>query len=735
MQLNVGDILEDRYKIEAPIAKGGMSTVYRCLDTRLGRRVAAKVMNERYVNDPVFRQRFHREAQAMARINHPNLVGVYDFSSQGQHLYLIMELITGGTLRELLAERGPMPPHAAVAVMREVLKGLDAVHQTGLVHRDLKPDNILISSHHQVKLSDFGLVRAAAHDGDQNSIVGTVSYLSPEQVSGASITPASDVYSAGLVLFELLTGETPFTGESDMEKAFARLDIDVPVPSSQISGVPKLIDELVVSSCSFSPSERFNNASEFLLALEDVAEELQLPDFTVPVPRDGAASRAAEGIIEDDNSAMFTTALTAGEMSENPVDSTTVLPVIGSNEETSILATESAPDFDALNETTTFAPVNSAPRYIPEPVTIPYTPPVTAHNRGKGRLIAWTILALILTIAVAIGGWWFGSGRYGEIPQVIGMERVAAERVLSEAGFSTTSQEAYANDIPVGFAAGTDPQAGGRQVKGDVVTLLVSKGRPRVPDFRGIANYPQILANYTLAAQEGEPEFSSDIPAGEISRVEPEPGTEVLTQSVVTVHRSKGPEPVTVPEVKGQTSPQARTILEEAGFNVIIEKIYDETMTDGKVIKSDPPAGEQAAKGQDITISVSTAVVLPEVVGLDAAEVRSQLEDLGVKVKATKRASSATAAGFSDQAVATLDPPPGTLIDADAAEVTIIVVSRISVPDFVGLSVADAARAARDAGLSLVVASSADDGAIVTKQSPKAGKSVKPGQRITATVS
>ena len=204
MQLAAGDQLEDRYVIDRPIARGGMATVYRCVDTRLGREVAAKVMHEQYVHDPVFRDRFRREARAMAQLSHPNLVNVYDFSAQGETIYLIMELITGGTLRELLNERGPMPPHAANAVMRGMLTGLSVAHAKGMIHRDIKPDNVLIDSDHRVKLADFGLVRAAAeasHSSDQ--IVGTVSYLSPEQVDGSPMTHASDVYSAGIVLFEL----------------------------------------------------------------------------------------------------------------------------------------------------------------------------------------------------------------------------------------------------------------------------------------------------------------------------------------------------------------------------------------------------------------------------------------------------------------------------------------------------------------------------------------------------
>ena len=295
-RLEIGDVLEDRYRIDRPIARGGMSTVYRCVDMRLGRAVAAKVMDERYCDDPIFIKRFSREARAMARLQHPNLVAIHDFSADGEPIYLIMELIDGGTLRELLAEGGPFPVQAATSTLRNVLRGLEEVHSTGLIHRDIKPDNVLITSHHRVKVGDFGLVRATNAEATTNMIVGTVSYLAPEQVTGEEITPASDVYSAGIVLFELLTGTVPFSGDTPMAHATARLNSDVPAPSSRISGVPKLVDALVATATARDPRERFADAGEFLDAIEDICRELDLPTVTIPVPRNAAAARTAPGV-------------------------------------------------------------------------------------------------------------------------------------------------------------------------------------------------------------------------------------------------------------------------------------------------------------------------------------------------------------------------------------------------------------------------------------------------------
>ena len=404
MQLAVGDHLEDRYVIDRPIARGGMATVYRCIDTRLGREVAAKVMHEQYVHDPVFRDRFRREARAMAQLSHPNLVNVYDFSAQGETIYLIMELITGGTLRELLNERGPMPPHAAAAVMRGMLTGLSVAHSKGMIHRDIKPDNVLIDSDHRVKLADFGLVRAAAeasHSSEQ--IVGTVSYLSPEQVDGSPMTPASDVYSAGILLFELLTGRTPFSGETPLAHAYARIHADVPAPSQFIDGVPKLFDELVATATARQPADRFRDAQEFLTALDDVAQALDLPNYSVPAPQNSAAHRAAAeppatGDTGVGNDAATTTVTTT---TDHPATDTAIHPNPG---DYPVSAPQEPPSPPGLQ----------AP---PQALQKPRISPVS-NRRGAGFAI-FVALALVITAGVAVGGWWFGSGLYGTLPPLI----------------------------------------------------------------------------------------------------------------------------------------------------------------------------------------------------------------------------------------------------------------------------------------------------------------------------
>ena len=461
--LSAGTTLDGRYVVDRAIARGGMATVYRCVDMRLGREVAAKVMHEQYVHDEVFRERFRREARAMAQLSHPNLVNVYDFSAAGDEVFLIMELITGGTLRELLAERGPMPPHAAAAVMRGMLTGLSVVHDKGMVHRDIKPDNVLIDTSSLVKLSDFGLVRAAA-DATQSTdqIVGTVAYLSPEQVDGSPLTAASDVYSAGIVLFELLTGHTPFTGETPLAHAYARLRTDVPAPSSKIAGVPKLFDELVATATARQPADRFRDAADFLAALDDVARELGLPDYTVPAPRNAAAHRAAEhpttvraaggaagaaggaGGAAGGAGGAAGAASGAGDAAEQrlfPGDEapTRVAPAArpAQGQERSAARSQwpaaaaraggvaGAAAGGVAAPAPGAAPAAAAPRPVPAQPPAASRPPAPRRavrpvsNRSPLGVALYTLLTIVAVVAVAVGAWWFGSGMYGELPEIV----------------------------------------------------------------------------------------------------------------------------------------------------------------------------------------------------------------------------------------------------------------------------------------------------------------------------
>ncbi len=290
----VGAVLDGRYRVDTPIATGGMSTVYRGLDTRLDRPVALKVMDSRYSGDQQFLTRFQREARAVARLSDHGVVAVFDQGLDGGHPFLVMELVEGGTLRELLIERGPMPPHAVAAVLAPVLSGLATAHRAGLVHRDVKPENVLISDDGAVKIADFGLVRAVAEAKITSTsvILGTAAYLSPEQVGTGDAGPRSDVYGVGILAYELLTGVTPFTGDNALAVAHQRMEQDVPPPSAAIAGVPAQFDDLVRCATARDPAERFADAQDMGDELDAIVEELGLPDFRVPAPRNSAQHAA-----------------------------------------------------------------------------------------------------------------------------------------------------------------------------------------------------------------------------------------------------------------------------------------------------------------------------------------------------------------------------------------------------------------------------------------------------------
>lgn len=386
----VGALLDGRYLVESRIASGGMSTVYRGRDVRLDRPVALKVMDPRYAGDQQFLTRFHREARAIARLKDPGLVAIYDQGDDPAHPFLVMELVDGGTLRELLRERGPMPPHAMAAVLRPVLSGLGVAHRAGLVHRDVKPENVLISDDGEVKLVDFGLVRAIAEAGITSTsvILGTAAYLSPEQVEGAATGPRSDVYAAGVMAFELLTGTTPFTGDNPLAVASQRLDRDVPPPSSVIAGVPAELDSFVARATARRADERFADACEMGEGLESVAEELGLPHFRVPAPKSSAVHTAATVV---HHPAMHRPA-PAGH---NPTRQFTPAPADELPDEPEQRNADE-PEADELDS----PPAQFAGIDIEEFSL--------ARQRARRAVLLWTLAVMVLTGLVAAGAWTVG---------------------------------------------------------------------------------------------------------------------------------------------------------------------------------------------------------------------------------------------------------------------------------------------------------------------------------------
>ncbi|MCV7174669.1 protein kinase domain-containing protein [Mycolicibacterium sphagni] len=401
----MGVLLEGRYRVDGRIATGGMSTVYRGLDVRLDRPVALKVMDARYANDSQFLTRFQREARAVARLKDPGLVAVYDQGLDGSHPFLVMELIEGGTLRELLRERGPMPPHAAAAVLRPVLGGLATAHHAGLVHRDVKPENVLISDDGDVKLVDFGLVRAVAEAGITSTsvILGTAAYLSPEQVSSGTADARSDVYAVGILAYELITGTTPFTGDNPLTVAYQRMDHDVPLPSTVISGVPRQFDEFIAHATARYADARFADAEEMAEDLDAIAHELALPKFRVPAPKNSAQHAAATA---------FHSRPTDDHRPRPPAPAAAPAPPV-------------PPAPPAKNATRQLIrdPQEWQPAEVEDEI-----PAVTAQfagidigefvwerQRARRSLAFWLLIVLLLTAGMAAAGWTLGTNVQGLI--------------------------------------------------------------------------------------------------------------------------------------------------------------------------------------------------------------------------------------------------------------------------------------------------------------------------------
>ncbi len=388
----VGIVLDGRYRVDTLIATGGMSGVYRGIDLRLDRPVALKIMDSRYAGDSQFLTRFQREARAVAKLKDPGLVAVYDQGIDGQHPFLVMELIEGGTLRELLVERGPMPPHAVAAVLGPVLGGLAAAHRQGLVHRDVKPENVLISDSGEVKIADFGLVRALAEAKITSTsvILGTAAYLSPEQVSTGDAGPASDVYAVGILTYELLTGTTPFHGDTALTVAYQRLDHDVPAPSSVIPGVPTQFDGLVRRATTRDPAGRYADAEDMAAQLDAIVDELGLPDFRVPAPRNSAQHLSAQ----IDRGSSGPSAVTETVRPTPPRQHTRELT----------RGPQDWQDDDAPDET-----YGAAGQFAGIDLDEFYW----ARQRARRMLLFWVVAVLVLTGALTAAAWTLGSNLSG----------------------------------------------------------------------------------------------------------------------------------------------------------------------------------------------------------------------------------------------------------------------------------------------------------------------------------
>ncbi|BAW05672.1 Stk1 family PASTA domain-containing Ser/Thr kinase [Nocardia seriolae] len=640
----IGQMLEGRYRIDAPIARGGMSMVFRGVDTRLDRPVAIKVMDPKFASDPQFLTRFELEARAVAKLKHPSLVAVYDQGVDGDHPFLIMELVEGGTLRELLRERGPMPPHAVRAVAEPVLAAIGVAHQAGLVHRDIKPENVLISDSGEVKIADFGLVRAVAEAKitSDSVILGTAAYLSPEQVTSGTADARSDVYSAGVLIFEMLTGRTPFTGDNSLSIALQRVEKDVPAPSRFITGIPPEIDELVAHATAREPMHRFANATEMAGELRRIARELQLPEYRVPAPAESAEHLSAKYRVGP---------TPAPHMPVSPPSR----PIPGAADLTTRLPAD--PPTMQVQPQTQHTRVMTAAREIPPEYRPDYAqqPPGPPNNhgyqsdliedRGKSRrkVIIWLSIVLALAVLLGIGGWWLGVGRYSAVPSIAGMNTDKAVTALKDAGFRTETRDKASDTVPVGNVVGTDPPAGTRVTKGSLVAVLVSSGKPKVPNVQAgqdIQSVNKAIRDAGLTPVDAG-EVGSTAAKGTLAKVDPAPGTVLPANAQVKVYRSKGSQPVKVPDVRGKTEDEAKTALQKAGLTVSSTRDqFDTKIKSGQVIGTDPAAGTSTESGTGVVLIVNSAIEMPNLLGANVSTARSKLQALGLSVTVRQLASN-----------------------------------------------------------------------------------------------
>ena len=609
----VGRILEGRYRIQARIARGGMSTVYSAIDERLDRLVAVKVMSSGLLSDPAFADRFAREARAAAKLAHINTVAVYDQGEDHGNVFLVMELVSGRTLRDLLRERGRLSPAEAVSIMEPVLAALAVSHRAGLVHRDVKPENILLSDDGVVKVADFGLARAVETDGSASRtgvMMGTVAYCSPEQISRGRTDQRSDVYSAGIVLFELLTGEAPYVGDSAMAVAYQHVHSRVTAPSSRVSGIGEELDDLVVRATDSDPAGRPLDAGAFLAELADVRTDLGLPVVPVP-PRPRPNGRQSE---PTGPQAHTTQRLGRGAQVHDTAVGVPPLYGVG-------------------------GPPQGPPTFPPQ------RPPVPGVRKYRRRRVALaTLLVMVLIGAGAVfAGWWFAAGRYARVPVVGGEPRDTAVAALHRAGFDQVTISSVNDDnVPSGAATGTKPAGDSKVRRHAHITLLISLG-PKLytlTDVRGRSEAEARAALDKLPVRVTSSQRASEtVPAGTVIGTSPAGGARVRANQTVTIVVSSGPPILTVPDVTHNSRDDATSKLQNMGFKVNVTEQFNDSVDQGKVISQDPGGNSHLAKGQTVTLLVSKGphyVDVPPVSGMSRDAARRALEQAGLKVKVKK---------------------------------------------------------------------------------------------------
>ncbi len=626
----VGRMLDRRYHVRSRIAHGGMATVYLATDTRLDREVALKVMHADLARDADFVGRFIGEAKSVAKLSHPNIVGVYDQGADGQYLYLAMEYVPGRTLRALMRERGWLPWQEALAVIDPVLAGLAAAHQAGIVHRDVKPENVLITDDGRVKVVDFGLARATAAVGNTRAgmIIGSVAYISPEQVTGAPSDARTDVYAAGIMLFEMLTGRQPFTGDVPLTVASAHVNSDGPLVSTLVGGIPQGVDQLVRAATSRDPQLRPANADVFLRVTRTLRG--------LPAPAESVTG--AWAVPAAAGAGPYGGAPYAGAQPDVPAAAGA-----GAGSHTMVVGAD-YPGYAAPNghdggggrAGSAFSALlrgggdhGAASRHGGTGGREPFLQRWLFSTR-----LVYVLAGLLVLVGLIGGGWYLTSGRYTSVPAVAKLTEAQAAQTLREAGFQVRTGPSVVNDnVPKGEVVGTSPS--GKALPGATIVLTVSQGPrmitvPQIPQGDSVQQAQALLrkAGLTVAAATKPVGVASNPQVGAVAGTTPAAGTSWPENKPVAVNVVAG---LALPDLVGQN---IDTIQGWAGQNhVSIQPTQvNSSQPQGTIVAQSPAPMTPVQPGQTVSVSVSSGppmIPIPDVQGQNCQDAQQALQQAG----------------------------------------------------------------------------------------------------------
>ena len=607
-------LVDTRYRIHQRIGSGGMADVYLAEDTHLGRQVALKVLHRRFAQDQEFVERFRREAKSVAGLSHPNVVGVFDRGEHEGTYYIAMEHLPGRTLKEIVETEAPLSQERAIDLGEQILQGAGYAHRHGVIHRDFKPHNVIVDDAGHAKVTDFGIARAGASEmTETGSIMGTAQYLSPEQAQGHAVTAASDLYSIGVMLYEMLAGRLPFDGESAVSVALKHLSEQPPPLSRFRPDVNPALEGVVMAALAKDPALRWQSAEEFAQGLEAARAQIE-------AGVDGGAELAAVA----------------------PVP----LP---------------APPPEA-------GPAGAGDGAVP---------PVAEPTHRRARRWPWFTIGLLTLALAGFLLYLGLSGAFGpdkvEVPRVTGQQLIRARAVLERSGFEVAETRVRSRQA-LDQVIDQDPNAGEEADEGSTVTLEVSNG-PGTVRMPSVARLPQEQAIDDLQDAglrvTTEPQSSDEIRAGFAIRTVPRAGEEVERDTRVTLFVSTGPEQVTIPDVVGLSADSAEASLTSEGFGVAVQEQESEE-AEGQVISQSPGGGVQVDLGTTVTITVSIGIEqvgVPNVVGLSPRDAEGQIRSVGLTAVQSERNVT-----DPDQDGVVIDQRPGAGVDLDVGGQVVIIV-------------------------------------------------------------